>query len=215
MDILEKELKRIQKRDWQIWILMLTVFLIFTTFIVLVIFYSDLQQLYEEHMDAGMFNFLLLGFVALSLLFIGYVVLKEIAIKKLQRDLMEQRIASQVLEQRLTDLQAVFEVTTLVNSEMILSGVLDTISSKALRALGGDQSSLFLYDPQIGKLRCVSVWGPQSDLVKNATVEVGQSVAGWVMQHGKPLHLGEDLNESHFPDFIKKEKRIFPAYVFL
>jgi len=208
MDIFEKELKKIQRRDWQIWVLMLTLFLVFATFIVLVIFYSDLQQLYEEQIDAQMFNFLLLGFVALSLLFIGYVVLREIALKKLQRELMENRVASQVLEQRWKDLHAVFEVTTLVNSEMKLSRVLDTISSKALRILGGDQSSLFLFDPGIDKLRCVSVWGPRSDLIKNAVVEVGKSVAGWVMRHGKPLQLGEDLNESQFPDFIKKEKKI-------
>lgn len=208
MNTFEKELKKIQRRDWQIWVLMLTVFLVFATFIVLVIFYSDLQQLYEEQIDAWMFNFLLLGFVALSLLFVGYVVLKEIAVKKLQSDLMEQRIVFQVLKQRLKDLQAVFEVTTLVNSEMKLSGILDTISSKALKTLGGDQSSLFLYDPGIDKLRCVSVWGPRSDLIKNEVVKVGKSVAGWVMQHGKPLHLGENLNESQFPGFIKKDNKI-------
>ncbi len=208
MDKFEKELKKIQKRDWQIWVLMLTVFLVLTTFIVLVVFYSDLEQLYEEQIDAHMFNFLLLGFVALSLLFIGYVVIKETAIKKLERDLMVQKVSAQVLEQRLAELEAVFEVSTLVNSEMVLSGVLDTISSKALRALGGDQSSLFLYDPQIGKLKCVSAWGPQSDLAKNAEMELGKSVAGWVMQHGKPLHLGEDLDESQFPNFIRKKNRI-------
>jgi signal transduction histidine kinase len=208
MNTIDKELKKIQRRDWQMWVLVLTVFLVFTAFIVLVIFFSDLQQLYEDQIDVRMFNFLLLGFVALSLLFIGYVVLKEIAFKKLQKDLMEERITAQVLERRLTELEAVFEVTTLVNSEMELSGILDTISSKALRALGGEQSSLFLYDPQIDKLRCVSVWGPQSDVVKNAEVEIGESVAGWVMQHGKPLHLGEDLNEGHFPNFIRKDKKI-------
>jgi len=92
MDKFEKELKKIQKRDWQIWVLMLTVFLVLTTFIVLVVFYSDLEQLYEEQIDAHMFNFLLLGFVALSLLFIGYVVIKETAIKKLERDLMVQKV---------------------------------------------------------------------------------------------------------------------------
>jgi signal transduction histidine kinase len=112
------------------------------------------------------------------------------------------------LEQRLAELEAVFEVTTLVNSEMVLSGLLDTISSKALRALGGDQSSLFLYDPQMGKLKCVSAWGPNSNLAKNSEMELGKSVAGWVMQHGKPLHLGEDLDESQFPNFIRKKKRI-------
>jgi len=187
---------------------MLTIFLIFATFIVLVIFYSDLQPRYEEQIGAQTFTFLLLGFVALSLLFVDYAVLKEVAIKKLQRDLIEQRIGSQVLEQRFRDVQAAFEVTTLVNSEMELSRILDTISSKALRILGGDQSSLLLYDPEIDKLRCVSVWGPQSHLIKNQVMEVGKSVAGWVMKHGKPLQLGENLNESQFPGFIKKDRKI-------
>ncbi|KPL00680.1 MAG: hypothetical protein AMJ91_03720 [candidate division Zixibacteria bacterium SM23_73_3] len=190
------------------WILTLFMFLVFTAFITLVIFYSDFQQLYEERLDTQTFDFLLLGFVALSLLFIGYVVLKEIAVKKLQRDLMENRIASQVLEQRLRDFQMVFEVTTSVNSEMELSGVLDTISSKALRILGGDQSSLFLYDPEIDRLRCISVWGPRSNLIKNQVADMGRSVAGWVMRHGKPLLLGEDLNEAQFPGLIKKDKKI-------
>ncbi|KPJ63832.1 hypothetical protein AMJ44_13865 [candidate division WOR-1 bacterium DG_54_3] len=208
MDIFEKELRKVQRRDWQLWILMLTIFLIFATFIVLVIFYSDLQPRYEEQIGAQTFTFLLLGFVALSLLFVDYAVLKEVAIKKLQRDLIEQRIGSQVLEQRFRDVQAAFEVTTLVNSEMELSRILDTISSKALRILGGDQSSLLLYDPEIDKLRCVSVWGPQSHLIKNQVMEVGKSVAGWVMKHGKPLQLGENLNESQFPGFIKKDRKI-------
>jgi signal transduction histidine kinase len=211
MDKIAIELEKIHRRDWQMWILMLTVLLIFATFIVLVVFYSDLQDLYSEDIDAYMFNFLLLGFVALSLLFIGYVLLKEMSIKKLQSDLIAQRISAQVLVQRLTDLQAVFEVTILVNSEMVLSGVLDTVSREALRTLGGDRSSLFLYDPQIGKLRCVSAWGPRSDLAKNAEMEIGESVAGWVMQHGKPLHLGEDLKENQFPDFIQKEKKTTSA----
>lgn len=208
MDTFEKELIRIQRRDWQIWILMVTVFLILTSFIVLVIFYSDLQKIYEEQIDAYMFNFLLLGFVALSLLFISYVVLKEMAVKKLQKNLMEHRIASQVLEQRLRDFQAVFEVTTLVNSEMVLSSVLDTISSKALKTLGGDECSLFLYDPEIDRLRCASAWGPKSEQIKDTVMEVGKSVVGWVMKHGKPLHLGEELNEKQFPGFIKKDKKI-------
>jgi adenylate cyclase len=208
MDTFEKELRKIQRRDWQIWILMLTVFLILTTFIVLVIFYSDLQRLYEDQIDAQMFNFLLLGFVALSLLFIGYVVLKEVAIKKLHRDLMTQQLDSQMLERRVTELQAVQELTSVVNSEMMLSEVFDTITTKALSTLGGDQCSLFLYDPEIDKLRCVSVWGPKSDRIRDAIVEVGKSVAGWVIEHGEPLFLDGDLKDSRFREVIKKDKKI-------
>jgi signal transduction histidine kinase len=208
MDKIQREIKKVQKRDWQLWSLMIFLFLIFTSFIVLIIFYSDLQDIFSERIDAFMFNFLLVGFVALSLLFIGYVVVKEIAVKKLQRYLVEQRITSQVLEKRLSELTALFELSNLVNSQLDLSAILDIISSKALRCLGGDQSSLFLYDPQKNRLRCVSVWGPEHELVKNAEIEIGKSVAGWVMKHGKPLHLGEDLEAYQFADFVEKRKKI-------
>jgi signal transduction histidine kinase len=208
MDMIQRDLKKVQKRDWQLWILMIFLSLIFTSFIVLVIFYSDLQETYAEHIDAYMFNFLLVGFVALSLLFLGYVVVKEISIKRLQKNLIEQRIASQVLEKRLSELTTLFEISNLVNSQLELSTILDVISSKALRCLGGDQSSLFLYDPKKNKLCCASVWGPESELVKNAEVEIGKSVAGWVMQHGKPLHLGENLEAHRFSDFVEKKRKI-------
>jgi signal transduction histidine kinase len=208
MDTFEKELRKIQRRDWQIWILTLTVFLILTTFIVLVIFYSDLQRLYEDQIDAQMFNFLLLGFVALSLFFIGYVVIKEIALKKLHRDLIAQSMDSQLLERKVTELQALQELTSVVNSEMMLSEVFDTITTKALSTLGGDQCSLFLYDPEIDKLRCVSVWGPKSDQVRDATVEVGKSVAGWVIEHGDPLFLSGDLKDGQFREVVKKDNKI-------
>jgi len=106
MDTFQKEIKKIQKKDWQLWSLVIFLFLIFTSFIVLVIFYSDIQEMYAEQIDAFMFNFLLVGFVALSLLFLGYVVIKEISIKKLQRDLVEQSIASQTeLRKALRDLK--------------------------------------------------------------------------------------------------------------
>jgi signal transduction histidine kinase len=208
MDTFEKELAKIQRRDWQMWILMLTVFLIFTAFIVLVIFYSDLQRLYEEQIDVRMFNFLLLGFVALSLLFIGYVVLKEMSIKKLQKDLMAEQVDSQTLQRRMMELQAVQELTSVVNSEMMLSELFDTITSKAIRALDADQCSLFLYDPEISKLRCVSVWGPRSDRVKEAVIEVGKSVAGWVIENGTPLFLNGEPKGSQFREVVKKDKKI-------
>jgi len=208
MNAFHGELKRVQRKDWQLWGLVIFLFLIFTSFIVLVIFYSDLQEIYAEHIDVYMFNFLLMGFVAISLLFLSYVVIKEISIKKLQQDLVEQRINSQVLEKRLNELTALFEVSNMVNSQLELSTILDIISSRALRCLGGDQSSLFLYDPRKNKLRCASVWGPESELVKNAEVEIGKSVVGWVMQHGKPLHLGENLKAYQFSDFVKKRRKI-------
>lgn len=209
MDTSEKKLTKIQRRDRLIRILILILLGTSGTILVLVSFlHPDLQKLYEEHINVYVLNFLLLGFVAFSLLFMGYLAVKERMVKKLQRDIVEQKIASQVLSQRLTDLRAVLDLTSLVNSEMLLSTILDVISSKALEILDGNQSSLFLYDPHVSKLRCVSLRGGKDERVSKALVEVGKGIAGWVVKHGKALLLDEDLNESQFRDFVKKDKRI-------
>jgi signal transduction histidine kinase len=210
MDTVEKKIMKGQKRGWILRILLVCFVGLLTASVVsAVFFYSDLRLIYDaEQVNVYLFYFLLSGFVIISLLFMGYLALKELASKKMKTDLVRQKRTSRGLERRITELEAVHELTSLVNSEKVLSEILDTIARKALRTLGADQSSLFLFDPQIGKLRCVSVWGPKSDSVKNAVVEVGKSVAGWVMKNGKSLHLDEDLNQKQFADFIKKDKKI-------
>ena len=209
MNASEKDSMRSGKPRWLLPMLTLGVVGVVTASVVVVVFfYSDLQQLYEEHAEIYLFNFLLVGFVILALVLVGYLTLKELGSKKLRTDLQRQKITSQLLERRVTELEAVHELTSLVNSEMPLSEILDNICSKALRTLGADQSSLFLYDPEIGKLRCLSLSGPQNDLVKNAVVEVGKSIAGWVIKHGKPLYLDRDTDERRFNGFVNKEKKI-------
>lgn len=205
----EKNLTDTRKRGWLLPMLMLGVVGLLTASVVVVVFfYSDLQQLLEEHADVYLFNYVLLGFVILALVFTVYLTLKELGSKKLRTDLHRQKITSQLLERRVTELEAVHELTTLVNSELALSEILDNICGKALKTLGADQSSLFLYDPEIGKLRCFSVSGPENDAVKNAVVEVGKSIAGWVIKHGKPLYLDKDTDESQFHGFVKKDRKI-------
>jgi signal transduction histidine kinase len=209
MDSSEKELTKIQSRDRVIRIFMLILLGALGTTLLSVYFLdSDLQGLYERHMNVRFLTFLLLGLIAFFCLFMGYLVVKEKVAGKLQRDIVEQRIASEVLDRRLRDLQTVLDLTSLVKSEMFLSTILDVISGKALETLDGDQSSLFLYDPQVSKLRCVSMRGGEDERVSKALVEVGKGIAGWVVKHGEPLLLDEDLSKTEFRDFVKRDKRI-------
>lgn len=209
MEALDEQLRKSRKRGWLAPILVLGLIGLLTSAVLVeVFFYSDLQELLDEHAELYLFNSLLLGFVLLAFVFVGYLALKEFGSKKLRTDLIRQKITSELLEGRVTELEAVHELTSLVNSEMALSGILDAICSKALKTLGADQSSLFLYDPETDRLLCVSAWGPQSDAVKKAVVETGKSVVGWVIEHGKPLHLNRDVDESQFNGFVKKDKNI-------
>ncbi|UCB53019.1 MAG: GAF domain-containing protein [Candidatus Zixiibacteriota bacterium] len=209
MDAFEKELEDSQKRGWLIPMLMLgAVGLLSASVVVIVYFYSDFEELFREYANVYLFNFLLVGFVLLAGIFMGYLILRELGSKKLHANLIRERIASHLLERRVTELEAVRELTSLVNSEIPLSDILDTICKKALTTLHADQCSLFLYDPKIDRLLCVSVFGPKSEMVKESVLETGRSVAGWVIEHGEPLHLDQDIDPSRINGFVNKDRKI-------
>lgn len=210
MSLIPEEFKAIDKKDWHLWILLSILFLFLTTFIVLLVFYSDISEIYEQMVSQYTLNLLFVGYIGLSLLFLAYMIFQEISIKKLRHSLIEEKISlSIVLGNRYQELKSLFEVSTLVNSEVELPKIFEMISKTALTCLEGDQSSLMIYDDNIGKLHCTSAHGKQTECVRDATVDLGKSVAGWVVKHGEPVLLGPDNIDSYgFTDLIKKEREI-------
>ncbi len=211
MKNIQGEMKRIERKDWYLWILTSMVFLIFTAFILLLIFYSDLRDFYEKEFSSSTFNILFVGFTGISLLFLAYILLKEQSIKKLRDELIKEKILTQSLEEHFQELKALFEVSTLVNSEIELTLALDLISKTVLNSLQADRSSLLLFDKEKNKLVCVSAHGKSSDKIKYIELNPDEGIAGWVMTHGEPLLLGEELQRDKFKNFIPKEEKIFSS----
>lgn len=213
MNMIPSELKEIEKKDWQLLFLLIGLFLILTSFIVLIVFYSDLSSFFQEKLDIYSFNFLFIGYVGLSLLFIAYILFQEISVRKLRSDLIVEKISLSItLGKRYQELKALFEVSTLVNSEVEPSRILDMISRQAMNCLNADRSSLMILDHKANKLRCVAAYGQKTELLKDAEVEVGKSICGWVMEHNLPLLLDPDnLGQYEFIDLVKKEGTIFSA----
>ena len=211
MKNIQREMKKIERKDWYLWILTSMVFLIFVAFILLLIFYSDLRDFYEKEFSSSTFNILFVGFTGISLLFLAYILLKEQSIKKLRDELIKERILTQSLEEHFQELKALFEVSTLVNSEIELTLALDLISKTVLNSLQDYRSSLLLFDKEKNKLVCVSAHGKSSDKIKYIELNPDEGVAGWVMTHGEPLLLGEELQRDKFKNFIPKEEKIFSS----
>ncbi len=208
MKNIQDEIKNIERRDWQLWILTAGTFLVLITFILALFFYSDLRNLYEQELSNYTYNLLFVGFTGLSLFFLAYILFKESSIKKLRIELFKEKILSQSLEERFQELKALFEVSTLVNSEVELPLVLDLISQTVLNSLQADRSSLFLFDKEKGKLVCVSSQGVLSEKIKNIELNPDESVAGWVMSRGEPLLLGEEVKKDRFKNFVFKDEEI-------
>ena len=130
MKNIQNEIKKIERKDWHLWILTSGVFLSLVAFILLLIFYSDVRNLYEKEFSSYTYNLLFVGFTGIALLFLAYILFKEKSIKKLSQELYQEKVLSQSLEERFQELKALFEVSTLVNSEIELSLILDMISKQ-------------------------------------------------------------------------------------
>jgi len=205
---ISEEISRLEKKDWQLWALTITVLLVFGAFILLTFFYSDLQELYEEEISYFNYNLLFLGFTALSLLFACYILLKERSVKALIRDLINQKTIADNLERDFRELEALFQVSTLVNSQTDLPIILDTISKAAISSLGADRCSVMLVDGTKNKLITTVANGLESQVLKGVELGLDESVAGWVLINKKPLLLGEDLRDYDFKNFVKKHRKI-------
>jgi len=208
MKNIQNEIKKIERKDWHLWILTSGVFLSLIAFVLLLIFYSDVRSLYEKELSDYTYNLLFVGFTGISLLFLAYILFKEKSLKKLSHELYQEKVLSQSLEQRFQELKALFEVSTLVNSEIELPMILDMISKTLLEYLQTDRCSVLLLDKKKEKLICVSAHGESSEKLKNVELNPDESVAGWVLTHGEPLLLGEELQENKFKNFVSKDEKI-------
>ncbi len=113
-----------------------------------------------------------------------------------------------------TDLEAVrslLKVTASINSRMELSSLLRIIAREAVRTLDADRSSVMLLDKSRTVLRTAAAYGVDLEMIKGAEVRLGDGVAGWVAQYGKPRLLQGPVEAREFRAFKPKDKPIVSA----
>jgi adenylate cyclase len=129
---------------------------------------------------------------------------------------LEQRVDRQRRRLRgmATDLEAVrslLKVTASINSLMELSTLLRIIAREAARTLDANRSSVMLLDNSRTVLRTVAAYGVELDKVKGAEVRLGDGIAGWVAQYGKPRLLQGPVEAREFKAFQPKDRPIVSA----
>ena len=97
-DIYKKQTQDSERRDWHLWAITLVILLSLATFIILVYFYWSTPEESGRILDKYEINAFLFGFTGLVLLFCGYIVLKEMEIKRLRHTLIEKQARSVTLK---------------------------------------------------------------------------------------------------------------------
>ncbi len=91
------------------------------------------------------------------------------------------------LEDRIGELHAIFEIDKSITSSIELDVVLEQIVQLSVALIGGKLSSLMLLDEEKQELVIAASQGLSEQYTSKGNIKVGQSIAGMVMQEGRPI----------------------------
>lgn len=85
-----------------------------------------------------------------------------------------------------------------MNSAVQLDDLLSMVVDNAVRVLKAEQSSIGLVDPKSGELVIRAATGVDASQLQRRRFPPGVGVAGWVLQHGEPLMVGDVQLDSQY-----------------
>jgi PAS domain S-box-containing protein len=96
--------------------------------------------------------------------------------------------AEEALERRVTELQALNAMATIVNESLDVDDILNRAIVQALRQVGVEAAAMLLLDEEAGELVMVAHRGLSEEFVRDAgRVKLGQGLAGQAAQTGEPV----------------------------
>jgi signal transduction histidine kinase len=179
-------LEAVERRRWQLW-LVSTVFLLGVSAVITIAsVWPDLLRAIgvdEGRLTTDAFRVLML---VLTVVFAGYTAEKELHLRRLTRLLIDERVLTTALSNRLTQVSALLDAGKAINSVLELEAVLDIILTSATSLLEAEGGSIMLFeDTAGGLLRSVCVRGNEHAI--GAVVSLEEGIAGRVARSWEPL----------------------------
>ncbi|HUT72784.1 MAG TPA: response regulator [Desulfatiglandales bacterium] len=102
---------------------------------------------------------------------------------------------------------AAVEIGSIVNSTLNLAEVLGLIMRYVNRVTNSMASSLMLLDDKTGELVLSVPTGPKASKLTDTRIPAGEGIAGWVVEHGKPVLVPDVKSNGRFYKKIDKMTR--------
>jgi two-component system, OmpR family, sensor histidine kinase KdpD len=150
------------------------------------------------------------AFVLLAVAFALYVREKERSLERIERALIEERVLSTALSNRVAELTAISQAGRAVASTLSLEDVLQLILRSAQDLLGATEGSVMLFDDGKTTLRIAASVGLSADAARQ-TISVGEGVAGWVAEFREAVILRGDVSDPRFRRFVPKDRAVRSA----
>ncbi len=171
-------LEAVERRRWQLWLVSIVFLLGASALVTIASVWPDLLEaigIQKGRLSTDTFRVLML---VLTLVFAGYTAEKEANLRKLTRMLIDERVLTAALSNRLSEVSALLDAGKAMNSVLELEAVLDVILNSATSLLEAEGGSIMLADEDGAVLRSVCVRG--NEFAVGAVVAVDEGIAGRV-----------------------------------
>jgi signal transduction histidine kinase len=199
----------INRRGWLLWAATLAVVLALASAVTL-LFYPLVRLIQElggtRNSSEGYYAIVGLG--GLILIFCLYVVLKQHELMKTRDALEHNERGRQEASARLSELSALFQVSTTLNLQLQLNVILEIIVRRVVSTLRAQQSSIMIYNPEEGVLETRASYGLESEFARNARARLGEGIAGWVAERKEAVLLNDSSSNPQLGRHFKSDRNI-------
>lgn len=203
------QLHEVQARRRHLTVMLLLVFALSVAGLALFWFTSDRAQdrPLPAPLGSGAFQLVFLG---LALAFTVYIFLRERSLSRMERALIEERVLSAALSNRLHELSALSRAGRAAAAVLPLDDVLNAIVQSVQELLGATEVSIMLFDPESKELHLAASVGLREEAAKGSP-GLGEGVAGWVLERRDPVVLRGPVTDSRFRSFVPKDRDVRSA----
>lgn len=153
----------------------------------------------------------IIGLAGLVLIFCLYVTLKQAELNRMRRSLHLEEEEKEAVRARLSELSALFQVSTTLNLQLRLGVILEIIVRRVVSTLRAQQASIMIYNPEDGVLETRASYGLESEFARHARTRLGEGIAGWVAERQEAILLAGNAPESEFGQHYKANRNITSA----
>ncbi len=207
MEIKSQKFENIEKKMWQMVLLTVVVILFLTLALLSLQFYRYIGETGSIQFSESSYKYFI--FLAIIiLLFCVYMLTQHRNITQLSRAFFKEKETVKALSQDVRILSSLFEVSSSISSRQKLKNILNTITREIVSCFNADHASLMLLNQASEIIETEVSIGKDSEIVKDAMIPIGQGVAGYVIEKGKPLLLSGQADPAEFPGIQEKHRHI-------
>jgi signal transduction histidine kinase len=198
----------ITRRGWWLWGVTIGVVVALATAVPLL--YLPLVRIGEDRQGGSPLEsyYAVIGLVGLVAIFCLYTAIKQRELLRTRDALEREERDKQETSSRLSELSALFQVSTTLNLQLQLGVILEIIVRRVVSTLRAQQASIMIYNPEDGMLETRASYGLESEFARHARKRLGEGIAGWVAERKEGVLLNDRNTHPALGRHFKTDRNI-------